>query len=819
MLQKVKLSTLVANQFPEFIQEEYPALTSFIEAYYKFLEQTNARNLSNYRDIDETLDAFIVHFKNELNYNGFYTAPENDRFILKKIKEIYSAKGSEESYRLLFKLLFNKDVEIYYPYKSVLRASDGKWVQDNSLFVIPESGDINTLLNNTIRVLSGNKRVNYVVVKKIKKINESLYEVFIENNKYLNNITITSTIQFKDTSGNEFIGKISPTIGTYEVLNPGLGFKVGELLTINTNTSNGTTSTTIKVDKIDANGGIKRISFIKFGTGYSYDFYGNAQSKFTGAPDSIISISKNNINLLSLPSKTSTLGFIDEGYIATCNYWDLDYADNTYVGDIVQTFRTEVAYTLDSTSNNTNNTPLEQKMALIRFNLSPIAKYQGYYINNDGFISDAIYIENQDYYQPYAYQIKIDEALNSYKNIIKSYLHTAGTKLFAEYQLNNVINLSTEIKSLINYQLIQFVDNVGPSDENVKDLIKSANDSIITSDYVGVALEKPLFDDTTILDSNSILTEKPIEDLVESIDNINAIDVTKEISDLVVSDDSNVKDYAANYDDAVKAVTIRLYNVDGYVEDGYLALDDEEFDISIFKPVSDDILLSDTLDTISTEKLVEDSIESTENASIIALRSLALEDSISILDTNSIDTSKEIFDTAILDDNTLIDATKGISDLVIPNDTNSIDTTKSISDTTLLSDTASKSTLKQSSDQIISIDNNTINTIKGISDSVVLDDTTSKSAIKGISDSVTQTDTTLKSATKGISDSITSVDNNAKNYQLSSNDNVEAITSYFYNIDNYAEYGYFADDEESVLFAVSKSLSLSDGLTINDELI
>jgi hypothetical protein len=38
------------------------------------------------------------------------------------------------------------------------------------------------------------------------------------------------------------------------------------------------------------------------------------------------------------------------------------------------------------------------------------------------------------------------------------------------------------------------------------------------------------------------------------------------------------------------------------------------------------------------------------------------------------------------------------------------------------------------------------------------------------------------------------------------------------SVDNYAEYGYFAD-EESVLFAVSKSLSLSDGLTINDELI
>jgi hypothetical protein len=683
MLQKVKLSTLVANQFPEFIQEEYPALTSFIEAYYKFLEQTNARNLSSYRDIDETLDAFIVHFKNELNYNGFYTAPENDRFILKKIKEIYSAKGSEESYRLLFKLLFNKDVEIYYPYKSVLRASDGKWNQDNSLFIVPTSGDINQIVSKTIKVISEKNRITYVVVKKIKKINDSLYEVFIENNKYLKNITVTSTIEY-----NGFIGSISPTIGTYEVLNPGLGFKVGELLTINTNTSNGMTSTTIKVDKIDANGGIKRISFIKFGNGYTYDFYGNVQSKFTGAPDSIISISKNNINLLSLPSKTSTLGFIDEGYIATCNYWDLDYADNTYVGDIVQTFRTEVAYTLDSTSDNTNNIPLEQKMALIRFNLSPIAKYQGYYINNDGFISDAIYIENQDYYQPYAYQIKIDEALNSYKNIIKSYLHTAGTKLFAEYQLNNVINLSTEIKSLINYQLIQFIDTVDPNDENVKDLIKSANDSIITSDSVGVALEKPLFDDTAILDSNSILTEKPIKDsiissdsntldtsrkiidlitandsntndiskevieLVESnetsivniskpifdqitINDSNTNNTFKEVIDLVESNDNDTKDYKLNYNDNVKALSLYLYNIDNYAEDGYFAIDEESITIAVSTSLSlsEDVIINDqeSITNFKSLSLSEDVIIN-DQESITNFKSLSLSDGLTVND-------------------------------------------------------------------------------------------------------------------------------------------------------------------------------------------
>jgi hypothetical protein len=591
MLQKVKLSTLVANQFPEFVQEEYPALVSFMEAYYKFLEQSNTRNLSSYRDIDETLDNFIVHFKNELNYNGFYTAPENDRFILKKIKEIYLAKGSEESYRLLFKLLFNKDVEIYYPYKSVLRTSDGKWNQDNSLFVIPKSGDINQLLTNTIKVITEDNKITYVVVKKIKKINSSLYEVFIENNKYLNNIAINSTIDYTDYNGNDFIGSISSTIGSYEVIVPGLGFKVGELLTVSANTSKGIINSTIKVDKIDEQGGIKKISIIKFGNGYSHEFYANIQSTNISSQDGIFSIDKNDTNILTLPSRTSTLGFIDEGFINKSDYWSEEYADNTYVGDVIQTFRTEISYNLDTPNTSIDNIPIEQKLALIKFNLSPIARYQGYYLSNDGFISDAVYIQDQDYYQPYAYQIKIDESLDSYKNIIKSYLHPAGTRLFAEYQLNNVINLSPGIKSLINYKLVHFIDTADPTDENVKDINQYSNDSITITEFDAVDISKPLADSALIDDIDNKLFETTKQDSI-NIDDVNELTNNKLISDDITSTDALINDYNATFTDNVD-ITLYLYNTDNYAEYGYFSETQEMIEISTNRSIEDDIVIDD----------------------------------------------------------------------------------------------------------------------------------------------------------------------------------------------------------------------------------
>jgi hypothetical protein len=43
------------------------------------------------------------------------------------------SKGIDESFKLLFRLLFNEEVDISFPKNNILRASDGKWTIDNSL--------------------------------------------------------------------------------------------------------------------------------------------------------------------------------------------------------------------------------------------------------------------------------------------------------------------------------------------------------------------------------------------------------------------------------------------------------------------------------------------------------------------------------------------------------------------------------------------------------------------------------------------------------------------------------------------------------------
>ena len=66
---KDKISQLVRSQFPEFIQSDYNTFITFIEAYYRFLEQDQGaneliQNSRSYSDIDLTTEAFVKYFLN-----------------------------------------------------------------------------------------------------------------------------------------------------------------------------------------------------------------------------------------------------------------------------------------------------------------------------------------------------------------------------------------------------------------------------------------------------------------------------------------------------------------------------------------------------------------------------------------------------------------------------------------------------------------------------------------------------------------------------------------------------------------------------------
>jgi hypothetical protein len=131
-----KVSLLINRQLPEFVREEHPKFISFLEAYYEFLDNTTygkGRELRNISDVDFSLEEFEQQFFNSfLPFIPRETAVSKD-ILIKNILPLYLSKGSERSYKLLFRMLFGEDVEITYPGDQVLRASDGRWNVENIL--------------------------------------------------------------------------------------------------------------------------------------------------------------------------------------------------------------------------------------------------------------------------------------------------------------------------------------------------------------------------------------------------------------------------------------------------------------------------------------------------------------------------------------------------------------------------------------------------------------------------------------------------------------------------------------------------------------
>lgn len=130
-----KISPLISAQLPDFVHEEGPLLEAFIKAYYEWMEESGkmldrSRNLLSYQDIDTTLDDYIQYFRDEIYPHVPDSIETDKRLLAKQIQSLYRSKGSEKSFKFLFRALYNEDIDIYFPGDYVLRTSDGRWQQD-----------------------------------------------------------------------------------------------------------------------------------------------------------------------------------------------------------------------------------------------------------------------------------------------------------------------------------------------------------------------------------------------------------------------------------------------------------------------------------------------------------------------------------------------------------------------------------------------------------------------------------------------------------------------------------------------------------------
>lgn len=475
-----KISTLVSRQLPEFVREDYPTFVAFVEAYYEFLEQQGV-DLSTIRDIDNTLDEFIEQFKKEVAHNLPLLSPEhNERFILANIKDQYLAKGSEASYKLLFKLLFGKNVEVSYPGRQLLRASDGRWNQDISLFARIDFGAPEDIIGKLVNIQTPTRIISVLIdrtqnvigeIDRIVPIGGDIYEFFLDK-KFFGVVSPGDIIQYRES----FQATILPTTTQFKITQPGKNFKVGQIFEIS---SGDGTPALLKVTSTTADGGIKYASLIKFGIGYASGFStsvvadNSIDSITTGTaptPTLIVTTGSPGAQTHTATINDLLLGFNEQGFISNPDCISTDYVDGTYAGSTIREF-----------SLNFRNAQVgADEPAVVEVNLGALTKYPGYFTSNNGFLDDSIYVQDSKYYQAFSYVIKIDERLSAYKSAVKTMVHPAGMALFGEYNINNEFDLSVSLESLVKSLGVTLQSLFSLEESNIINVDKVLSDNIQT---------------------------------------------------------------------------------------------------------------------------------------------------------------------------------------------------------------------------------------------------------------------------------------------------------------------------------------------------
>jgi hypothetical protein len=140
--------SFVSDNLPEFITSGNPTFKLFLEAYYEFLEKSPDSESNNVKemfrsvdgpaslinnstsliDVDNTLDSFIDYFRKQVIPVSIDLAKTDKRTILKKIRDVYLAKGTSKSFDLLFKLIYDEQVDIFETRDSIIESSEGKFL-------------------------------------------------------------------------------------------------------------------------------------------------------------------------------------------------------------------------------------------------------------------------------------------------------------------------------------------------------------------------------------------------------------------------------------------------------------------------------------------------------------------------------------------------------------------------------------------------------------------------------------------------------------------------------------------------------------------
>lgn len=272
------ISPMIEEQFPNFVRSDYRKLVLFIKSYYEWLEKKGnpgyvISNLDSVYDVDKSLEEYYSHFKStylegfpeELATNTTGNKP-NKNTLIKHIRDFYGNKGTESAYKFLFRVLYDSEVEFYYPKEDILKTSDGRWFEQIS--IKSTSGNGSALFSaegKTIYQYRGSELIASAVVDRVVQYTQDGYEV---TEYFLNNLigNFDTRYQIKFTVNDvEYIESLYSVLGEFYIETPGKNFKIGDTAYITDDVGRGFAAF---IESVGIGGSIKKIAVKNSGINY-----------------------------------------------------------------------------------------------------------------------------------------------------------------------------------------------------------------------------------------------------------------------------------------------------------------------------------------------------------------------------------------------------------------------------------------------------------------------------------------------------------------------------------------------------------------------
>ena len=207
----------------------------------------NIQQLLNYSDPDHTIADFLTQMKEEfLNTIPTDTTSALDtRKLIKNIKSLYRAKGTDKAHQAFFRMLFNENSEVYKPNEDMLRVSDGKFstntfirctqttaqsVNDPIFLVGQQVTQTNNPASTTVNEATA-------IVENITKFREGsveIIEVEINDDTTTGTFVNGETIEGASYDDPNTVVKltVSQSVATTTITNPGATLTVGDEATV-----------------------------------------------------------------------------------------------------------------------------------------------------------------------------------------------------------------------------------------------------------------------------------------------------------------------------------------------------------------------------------------------------------------------------------------------------------------------------------------------------------------------------------------------------------------------------------------------------------